>query len=632
MATAATDSALEQGARSRWALACAWLAGLVAYSVAIFMASGRAAMWINDIAWTLAPLCAALTCLRTTRQVESTRRRAWRAFTLGCVSWLIGQLHWNYSQLVLGVSLPFPSIGQPFFSGFAACITAGVLLLPESRQKAPFTFKQIGNLGLVSCCLAVTVVIGVLEPALQSRVPPLHLWVALVHTVLVTAAFLVALYSLWTHRWGASWRPMLLLVVGTGIYAVANLVYGHALLTRTYLHDDLVNISWLVVFGLVAVAAREQAWLSRHGQPEAPSLVQVHERWLEAVVPALLIIIMVGMAVGNAAELTPRMIASAASLFILFAIVLGAREAWIQSESQQLTHRLVMANEQLQSANTELRLSEARYRELNAALEQRVAARTTELKRAYEELEGFSYAVAHDLKAPLRAINGFAHLLEAEMDAQLSERAREHLARIRNGSVRMATLIEDLLAYSHVDRRELQSRVIGLPALIDTVVAQHAEELQRRRVALVVEAEPLIVRVDADGLSLALRNLFENALKYTRERSEPQIEIRCRRSDAGVLLSIADNGIGFDMEYQDYIFKLFQRLHRDDQYPGTGIGLALVRKAIERIGGRVWAQSKVGEGATFHVELPRSVLMEVAYGSACLSPSLASAGLQLPEV
>jgi signal transduction histidine kinase len=296
-------------------------------------------------------------------------------------------------------------------------------------------------------------------------------------------------------------------------------------------------------------------------------------------------------------------------VFILFAIILGVREAWIQNESQHLTRKLVATNEQLQSANVELRLSEARYRELATALEQRVSERTIELKRAYDELEGFSYAVAHDLKAPLRAINGFAHLFEAEMDGQLSPQAREHLSRIRNGSLRMATLIDDLLAYSHIDRRGLQSSVIALPELVDSVLLQYADEVQRRHIDLSVQVEPLRLRIDAEGLLLALRNLFENALKYTRERQHAHIRVQGRRNDLGVVLSVADNGIGFEMEYHDHIFKIFQRLHRDDQYPGTGIGLALVRKAVERIGGRVWAESRPGEGATFNIQLPKSAMV-----------------------
>lgn len=596
-------------ARGRWLPTCVWLGGLIAYLTAILLASNPAAIWINDIAWTVTSACAAWACLRTSRTVERARRRAWLLLGLGCVSWLIGQLHWNYSQLVRGVGIPFPSVGQIFFSAFALFAIAAVLQMPEARERAQFTFKHLGNVGLVTCCLLMTIVLGTLEPALQSRMPAFYLVIAVVHTLFVAATFLTALYALWTYRWSASWLPMLLLVLATSVYAVVNVLYAQALLTNSYLAGDLTNVSWLVMFGLIAVAAHEQAWLSQHGQRDAPQGILAHERWLEAVIPALLLIIMVVVAVASSSTLTTRVILSAATVFVLFAIILGVREAWIQNESQQLTRKLVATNEQLQSANVELRLSEARYRELATALEQRVSERTIELKRAYDELEGFSYAVAHDLKAPLRAINGFAHLFEAELDGKLSAQAREHLARIRNGSLRMATLIDDLLAYSHIDRRGLQSSVIALPELIDSVLLQYADEVQRRHVDLSVRVESLKLRIDAEGLLLALRNLFENALKYTRERQHPHIHVHAHRNELGVVLSVADNGIGFEMEYHDHIFKIFQRLHRDDQYPGTGIGLALVRKAVERIGGRVWAQSRPGEGATFNIQLPKSAMV-----------------------
>jgi signal transduction histidine kinase len=604
-----TSQATAQRERSRWILAHVWLAGIGAYCLAIPFLEPRPLLWVNDIAWTVASAAAAVVCWWTARRVESNRRRAWLAMAIGCTSWFIGQIHWNYSQLVLGIELPYPSVGQIFYSAFPVFSIAAVLQLPESRDPMPFTFRHVGNIGLVTCCLAVTILIGILEPALQSGLPDLHLIIALIHTLLVTAAFLTALYALWTYHWGSSWTPMLLLVIGMGVYAVTNLLYAHSLLTQSYLPSDLLNASWLLMFGIIAVAAREQAWLSGRRRTEPPESIVMRERWLEAVVPALLIIIMVLVVVGSSSALTARVMPWAAGLFILFALLLGAREAWIQYEAQHLTEELVRTNEQLKAANDELRLSEARYRELNAALEQRVSERTTELKRAYDELEGFSYAVAHDLKAPLRAINGFAHLFEVELNAQLNDRAREYLTRIRNGSVRMATLIDDLLSYSHADRRGLQTSVVKLPVLIESVVAQYADEVQKRRIHLTIEAQPIKLRVDAEGLLLALRNLFENAIKYTRERSQPSIAIRARAHETGVLVSVEDNGIGFDMQYHDHIFKIFQRLHRDDQYPGTGIGLALVRKALERIGGRVWAESKPGEGATFYIELPQALVI-----------------------
>lgn len=604
-ATASKITTIGAATRSRWAVVYAWLACLVVYGIAIYSASGDGAIWINDIAWTVAAAAAAVVCYRAARQVEPARRRAWLMIAVACFCWWLGQLHWNYVQLVLKVEQPFPSLNQFFYTGFAIFLVVGVMLLPEARQRAPFTLKHAGNIGLVTCCLAVTVVQGMLEPALQNRsLTPLYLWVGFTHMVIVAATFLTTLNALWTFRWGSGWTPMLLLVIGTGIYAVANFSYAHSLLTHDYWPDDLVNASWLVMFGLVAAAAHEQAWLSTQARGDVAESMQTRERWLEAIVPALLIVIMVMVAMSSAAALTPRVIWVSASLFILFAIILGAREAYIQNESQQLTDKLMLANQQLQSANVELRHSEMRYRELTTALEQRVGERTTELKRAYEELEGFSYAVAHDLKAPLRAINGFAHLLEEEMQGRLPDRAREHLARIRNGSVKMATLIDDLLSYSHIDRRGLQASVVSLPTLVDQVLGHYNDEVQRRGIALIVVIEPMTLRVDASGLALALRNLVENALKYTRDTKDPRIAIVGRRKDGRVLLAVTDNGIGFEMQYHDHIFKLFQRLHRDDEYPGTGIGLALVRKAIERLGGKVWAHSKLGEGSTFTIELP----------------------------
>jgi signal transduction histidine kinase len=192
----------------------------------------------------------------------------------------------------------------------------------------------------------------------------------------------------------------------------------------------------------------------------------------------------------------------------------------------------------------------------------------------------------------------------------MNDRSEAHLNRIRSGALKMAALIDDLLSYAHIERRDLHASHVGLLPLVESIVAEFADETQRRGMTLTVEVEPVTIFLDAEGLALALRNLIENALKYSCEKRPPALIIRALRTEEGVLLAIADNGIGFDMQYHDRIFKVFQRLHRDDQYPGTGIGLALVRKAVERIGGRVWAQSVPDEGATFYIELPRTVVMD----------------------
>ncbi len=598
------DGAESTRAHSRWRVAQIWAVGLIVYSASISVAAPHVVASINDFAWTLASLAGALVCWRTALQIEAPGRNAWHWIAAGCASWFIGQMNWNFYRHVLGIAMPYPSVGHMFYWALAVCVIIGILNMPEVRQGVPLTRKHLGNVGLVVCCLIASGILGLLEPALQTSVTNTGVLTGATHSLLLAATFLVALFALWSYSWSRSWTAMLLLVVATGIYSVSNLIYVHAVLTDTYLESDAINASWCVVFGCIAWAAHERWWLVRHPEIEAPKRMLVRERWLEAVVPALLIIIMMAVAIAVAPELSKRTLAIAAVVFIAFALILGVREAWIQNETQHLNDALIRANQRVESANAELQTSEQRYRELNRELEARVTERTRELERAYAELEGFAYAVAHDLKAPLRSINSFAHLLHRHLEGATTQEIDAYLERIRSGSLKMAALIDDLLEYSHVERRALSVNPVEIGPLLDAVLAQFAEELQRRQVRLHLDVQPLRLLVDTEGFMVVLRNLIENALKYSREDEAPTLRIVATRNGASALLEVADQGIGFDMEHHDQIFRIFQRLHRDDQYPGTGIGLALVRKAVERMHGRVWAQSEPGRGSRFFVELP----------------------------
>jgi signal transduction histidine kinase len=597
----------ERSFGSRWTIAFSWLTGLFIYSVLIWLTDADTARWVNDGAWTIASACAALVCMFTARQLRGRNSRAWWLLGGGCASWFLGQLCWNYSDLVLGTTMSYVSVGQALYAVLPLSIIAATTQLPERQQSAPVMLKQLGNVGLVLCCLVTIVVLALIEPAMQADMPAAFIWIGAYQNVVIGSTFLYALYVLWTYRWTETWSSVLLIVIATGIYSVSNLIYVHALLTHTYLSRDVINISWLVVFGLIAFSASERLWVFRHQHIAASDRVLLRERWLEAVIPALLIIIMVVVALASSATLTPRVLGWAAIMFVIFAIILGVREALIQSDAQRLNDDLTFANRRLNETIDELRDSELRYRDLNIALEKRVAERTAQLERAYGELEGFSYAVAHDLKAPLRAINGFAHLLREELGASLNEQSDAHLMRIRNGAMKMSALIDDLLSYAHIERRDMHASHVNLSTLVTSVLAEFEGEIQPCGVQVEVDVAPVTVFVDSDGLALVLRNLLENALKYSCEMDQAIITIRVENKSHSVVLSVGDNGIGFDMQYHDRIFKVFERLHRDDRYPGTGIGLALVRKAVERMGGRVWAESKPGEGAVFFVELPRIV-------------------------
>ncbi len=588
-------------------VAAAWLLGIGAYLTAIWSADEVTEVWINNIAWTLSSVVACWSCLRTARRLDGANARGWWLLGAGCASWVIGQGFWNYNQLVLGIAMPFLGAGQVFYSLFPLLLIAAISQFPEEQHDAPFMPKQLGNVGLVLCCFAMIVTLGLIEPALRSGAPDKLLWLAALQSITIGSTFLYALYALWTYRWTTTWGVMLKLVAGTCIYAICTLIYIRSLMMRTYLPGDAINTGWLLLFGLLSWAAAERDWLRARPVASPSHQMQRRERWLEAVVPALLIIIMVGVGIVSADTLTSRVLTWTAVLFILFAIILGVREALIQSDAQRLNNELMEANRRLNDANTDLRDSELRYRDLNVALEKRVAERTAQLERAYAELEGFSYAVAHDLKSPLRAIDGFAHLLRDELGTDISPQADAYLKRMRGGALKMASLIDDLLSYANTERRQLNATHIELQSLVNLVVEEYTDEIERRCVRLTVDVEPLTLFLDADGLALALRNLLGNAIKYSSAVVEPTVGISAKRAGNTVRLTVRDNGIGFDMQYHDHIFKVFQRLHRDEQYPGTGIGLALVRKAVERMGGRVWAQSAVGEGAAFFVDLPAVV-------------------------
>jgi light-regulated signal transduction histidine kinase (bacteriophytochrome) len=303
--------------------------------------------------------------------------------------------------------------------------------------------------------------------------------------------------------------------------------------------------------------------------------------------------------------LTRRAVSWATLAALLFTAVLGLREMWVQHQEQRLLAALGEVNAEMVAANRELSQSETRYRSLSEKLEQRVAERTIELQRAYQELENFSYAVAHDLKAPLRSVDGFGAMLNQEYGDTLDEKGRGYLQRMRRSALKMSELIDDLLAYARVDQREFNLSEISVRALVDQVMAEQHDEIERNGVQTQIDVAEVSVLADREGLLMACRNLLQNSIKFSRESRPPKITITVADLDGDVCVAIRDNGIGFDMTHHERIFEMFQRLHRAEDIPGTGIGLAIVRKAIERMGGKVWTESQPGAGATFYVRLKR---------------------------
>jgi signal transduction histidine kinase len=270
-------------------------------------------------------------------------------------------------------------------------------------------------------------------------------------------------------------------------------------------------------------------------------------------------------------------------IFALFTLLVS----WFARSRRRVEEDLRTSRDELESLNNEL------------------AKRSAALEASNKELEAFAYSISHDLRAPLRHVAGFAELLRSNATPTLNEKSRRYLTMVLEAATRMGSLIDDLLAFSRISRAETHYSSVDLQQIVQEAVAEAGEDANGRNIVWRVDALPEWYG-DRSMLRLVVINLISNAVKFSSTRSEPEIEIGCsERKNDQVVLFVRDNGVGFDMKYSNKLFGVFQRLHPQEVFEGTGIGLATVQRIVHRHGGRVWAEGKVEGGATFYFSLSK---------------------------
>jgi light-regulated signal transduction histidine kinase (bacteriophytochrome) len=266
------------------------------------------------------------------------------------------------------------------------------------------------------------------------------------------------------------------------------------------------------------------------------------------------------------------------------------RRKLFEDESRRIREQLLRRDFEASEARAARELAETR------------ASMVDELRHKNDELEAFSYSVSHDLRAPLRSIDGFSQALLEDYSDQLDERGQDYLRRVRSAAQRMGELIDDLLELSRVGRAELTRARVNLADVARLVVTELRNREPDRQVETQIESE-LWAEADRRLMTVALENLLGNAWKFTARSATARIQVASERREGETVYVVRDNGTGFDMNHGDKLFRPFQRLHGAADYPGTGIGLATVHRILDRHGGRIWADSRPGDGATFYFTL-----------------------------
>ena len=543
---------------------------------------GKPLSWWSDFFWTFAALATGMRCLRTAKNRSMAHeRKAWTFFGLAALSWFIGMLIWDYYEVFGAELVPFPSIGDWFFIGYAVLFVAGLIYYRTQTPTRQYNMIQIANLGLIICTIIVLCFILLSQALQQSQNTLDYKLFALLHAIFTIACFVFGLYCYWFYIWQENRYSFRLMLAALAIFAITDTLYAFQLLGQSFNASSFLNIYWLIALALQYWAAFEQDTITHKPFQNIKSNGTPRAQKYEAIMPALCLFSVLLFALYFKEQLNETTFKVMSITAIAFAFFLTLREWYSNSLETALINEIQTTN---------------------LKLEQRVRQRTSELSIANLELEAFCYSVSHDLRAPLRSIGGFSEILLEDYQDSVDETGKDYLHRVHSGAAKMGELIDALLGLSRVSRQTIQHTQINLSNIAREIIQQLREQEPERQVNIIIEDNVFAIG-DEQLLKIALENLINNAWKYTSKKAQSTIEFGSREQDNEPIYFVKDDGAGFNMKDVSKLFDPFQRLH-GVEFEGTGIGLATVQRCIRRHNGRIWATAEVNRGATFFFTIP----------------------------
>lgn len=553
-------------------------------------------LW-SDLFWTIAALLTALRCLKTARLEKAHIKQAWLFFSYANFSWFVGMLIWSYLELVSGVAVPFPSLADVFFIGFAVFMLIGLIHYRSSARSVPLTLKQISELGLILTTILISLFLTLSAPIRELDESFLYLAVSLSYPVLYAGVFFFGLTSPFIKPSKDKRHVMFLLLIAIGIHAFSDTIYSYSLLGKNYSVGNYLDVFWLIGFAVFYWAAFEQSFC-REDEDET-NVVNAFEnivKKIETFLPVTLLVWISLLVLIFGEHLTPDTYSYFSPAVIMLFFFLAVH-GWSQQKLQDVLYdNLLESSEKLSRLNTEL--------------EQRVKLRTSELETAKKEAERANLAkstfmsnMSHELRTPMNAVLGFAQLLKYESDT-FTEEQQANIDEILQAGNHLLGLINEVLDLQRIEIGKMPFDIQSFPLspVIDECVRVTNQLAANKNINICFDYEDDIY-VFADRLKLkqVFINLLSNGIKYNKKGGELTIKTRLD-NDENVAVSFTDNGIGIAEDNLEKVFSPFVRIG-GGEVDGVGIGLAVTREILLNMGGRIELSSELNKGSCFTVYL-----------------------------